>query len=626
MTIDNSQIPTTNQVNLTKDVDTGEKFLNQYKLIKKLGNGHNGKVYLGENIYNGEFYAIKEISKVSKISILNKDPDYQINKINNEINIMKLIIKHPKILKLYEILNDLKFNKIFLILEYCSKGELKFGPTINYSIFFLKMIIRDVVLGLEYLNGIGIIHRGIKPSNLLINNDNFIKISDFGISINKFNNNNLNFEKKISNFGTPAFSPPELCNGSNFNKIDGKIDVWSLGITIYCLYYGKLPFNGSNEYELFNEIINNEVFLPKTDDVDLIQLNDLLFKMLIKNPIKRYSIHDVKSHKFLSSNFDHDSNLQFLKFNEYYLFKRESNLSNFAKNSSNTTLSKFKSIFIRKSSISKNQNDFNNNNNNNNNNPLASTSSLPTKQNSEKEEEDDTTTTMKRFPITQPNSLVSTAPTSPVSTSPPNIKLNRVPTPTPITRRSSTSSSTSSSPSSPQSPSSPAPTPAVSPSPSKFSPSPPPHSTSPPPIKTTDFFTRPPLRTSKTQVPSSTTSTTTNFPKRPPLRSKESQIASSTNSLNLNSLLKSKKDVPNYLDDSTFFQSVDSELSSSDSESEDDDEDGGMIYNDVEDTLSIRIGPKRQTSSLGVKTMHEYLGIWRTYNTLFSTNEIDCEC
>lgn len=509
MTSDNSNIPTTNQVNLTKDINTGEKFLNQYKLISKLGNGHNGKVYLGLNIENGEYYAIKEISKVAKISILNKDPDEQMNKINNEINIMKLVISHPKILKLHEILNDLKFNKIFLILEYCSLGELKFGATSNYDIKTIRLILRDVVLGLEYLNGIGIIHRDIKPSNLLMNSDRFVKISDFGISVDKFSDSKIN---KISNFGTPAFTPPELCNGNNSNisKIDGKLDIWSLGVTIYCLFYQQLPFSGKNEFELFNEIINSEVIIPKPDDKtedsvdDVNQLNDLLLKMLNKNPQKRISIQDLKNHPFVISHFDHDTNLQYMKFNEYYLFKRGENLSTFAKKaSSSTTIAKFKSIFTRKSSISKSSP------------PLASTESLPVKQQSGLPQ----ITLSQNHPSTQPASLLNTTATATMATM---------------------------------------------------------------------------------AAPSSQSM-------RPPLRSSSSQIASSTNSLNLNSLLRSKKPVANYLDDSTFFQSVDSSDSESEDSDKQDSDDG--LYNDVEDTLSFRIGPKRQGSSLQVKTVNDYLGI-----------------
>ncbi|CAM9010753.1 unnamed protein product [Wickerhamomyces anomalus] len=514
MTYDNSHIPTTTQVNLTKDIDTGEKFLNQYKLISKLGNGHNGKVYLGLNVDTGGYYAIKEISKVSKISILNKDPQNQLTKINNEINIMKLIINHPKILKLHEILNDLKFNKIFLILEYCSKGDLKFGATFNYSIDSIRLILRDVVLGLEYLNGVGIIHRDIKPSNLLMNSDNFVKISDFGISIDKFRNSNIN------NFGTPAFTPPELCNGvengNGYNKFDGKLDIWSLGVTIYCLYYQVLPFNGNNEYELFNEIINNEVVIPSEGDGDeqVGLLNDLLIKMLQKNPQKRISLQDLKNHPFTLGNFDHDINLQFKKFNEYYLFTRDENLSTFAtKSSSSTTLSKFKSIFTRKSSISKQSSS---------SPPLASTVSLPAQQ-----QQPIPSITLEQHSITQPTSLINTTT-----------------------------------------------------------------------IPTTSF-----------SIPSSTSnSPPSSLLKRPPLRSSSSQIASSTNSLNLNSLLRSKKPVPNYLDDSTFFQSVDSSSSDSDSTGDDSSDDDGL-YNDVEDTLSFRIGPKRVGSSLQMRSVNDYLGV-----------------
>ncbi|CDR41100.1 CYFA0S06e01662g1_1 [Cyberlindnera fabianii] len=499
-------IPTVRDVNLTKDMATGEKFLNDYRLISKLGTGTNGKVYLAEDVPSGKQYAIKEITKVTKLSITNKDPKTQINKINNEIYIMKHIIQHPKVLRLYEVLDDVKFNKIFLVLEYCSEGELKFGATHNYTFSQLKMIMRDVVLGLEYIHGIGIIHRDIKPSNLLVNSEKFVKISDFGISIDKFKD-----RQHLSSFGTPAFLAPELCNISSSaksgpNKIDGSCDIWALGITLYCLHYHKLPFHGNNEYELFNEIIFSEIAYPATEDKEEQLLVDLLKKMLQKEPKHRITLNEMKQHKFLNNDLTPDTKSQFLKFNERYLFERTENFQR-----STSIHRKFKSIFSRRNSSSTPSSDM----------PvltLPSTASLPVNKE-------------PSYPISDveavPAHLLDASPV------PPHL-INSTPT---LSRQT------------------------------LLSPSPP------------QQHVRPPLR---------------------------NPLASSSNSLNLNSLLRSKKDVPNYLDDSTYFQSLDSESSSSDSE-DGSDEDG--LYNDGGDTLSLRIGPKRANSSLAMKTMNEYLDL-----------------
>lgn len=471
-------IPTVRDVNLTKDIASGDKFLNEYKLLSKLGNGHNGKVYLVQSPTDESQYAIKEISKVTKLSITNKDPKAQLNKINNEIDIMKIIRKHPKIVRLYKVLDDKSLNKVFLVLEYCSQGELMFGATHNYTIQRIRSILRDTVLGLEYLHGLGIIHRDIKPSNLLMDSSNCVKISDFGVSLNKKALNNVS---KAKTFGTPAFLAPELCNGCTNDKqndnLDFKVDIWALGITIYCLWFHELPFNGTNEYELFHQITNNTVALPKPQSHEEYQLFDLLAKTLEKDPHKRIDTIELKMHPFLTQDLEQRSSIEFLRFNESYLDppKLNNNVSR-----TGSIQRKFKSIFNHRRKSS------------------ASAQERPT-----------------LSPSLQPKSME--------------------------------------------------------------------HGKLPP-------------------IPS--TASLHNGLQRPPMG-----MSSSSNSLNLNSLLRSKRDVPDYLDGTTYFHVLDSDDdSSSDEDTDDEGNDNDGLYND-EDTLSLRIGPKRGNSALTVRTMNDYLDI-----------------
>ncbi|KAK4042738.1 hypothetical protein C8A01DRAFT_44232 [Parachaetomium inaequale] len=217
---------------------------------------------------------------------------------------------------------------------------------------------RDTVLGLEYLHYEGVVHRDIKPANLLWTKDKRSKIADFGVSyfgrpvregepddtISESEardfDNDLELAKTV---GTPAFFAPELCATDLYDAPPGKqprvseqIDVWSLGVTLYCLIYARLPFLAEDEWQMFKKIANEEVYIPDRrlrpvdpatkpsekslytrvnkppyrDDNELTyediepELQDLLKKMLTKNPEKRIRLRDVKRHPWVMKGVD----------------------------------------------------------------------------------------------------------------------------------------------------------------------------------------------------------------------------------------------------------------------------------------------------------------------------------
>lgn len=213
---------------------------------------------------------------------------------------------------------------------------------------------RDAVLGLEYLHYQGIIHRDIKPANLLVTSDYRVKISDFGVSylgrpirdddeeqVTETDATELDDARgELSKtVGTPAFYPPELCYvGDDFTdaqgrpKITAAIDIWSLGVTLYGMIFGRLPFVSDDEYSLFQTIGKKEVFIPSKrlkpvepdappsysperrnyvmnsnkrmddelayEDIDD-TLRDLLQRLLTKDPSKRITIKGIKSHPWV---------------------------------------------------------------------------------------------------------------------------------------------------------------------------------------------------------------------------------------------------------------------------------------------------------------------------------------
>ena len=380
------------------DPKTRKKVINgEYRIIKKIGQGQYGKVLLGERVTNGngkgssglvlssakklllsdgntklsssssnvstssssstssvistsqaQFVAIKTINRIDKAKLITKSYISNITKIKKEINILKQC-NHPNVVKLYNVIDDLKFDKILLILEYCKFGEVDWK---HYSHWYekyskhqhrlplrLNKILRDIVNGLEYLHDYKhIIHRDLKPSNLLIDVNSTIKISDFGVSL--ILENNLNDSKELAKImGTPAFYAPELCqfvknrmsmitnkdHHLNRIKVDYRIDIWSLGVTMYCLMFNSLPFTGINEFDICKNIVDEELKFPKikhtsrvtSDDIEeLSQFKSLVKMMLVKKPSERITLQEVKADPFTTADLSPVESEKFKNFNK----------------------------------------------------------------------------------------------------------------------------------------------------------------------------------------------------------------------------------------------------------------------------------------------------------------------
>ncbi|KAK1787910.1 hypothetical protein P4O66_016383 [Electrophorus voltai] len=148
---------------------------------------------------------------------------------------------------------------------------------------------RDVILGIEYLHYQKIVHRDIKPSNLLLGDDGHVKIADFGVS-NQFEGNDALLS---STAGTPAFMAPETLS-DNRKSFSGKaLDVWAMGVTLYCFVFGKCPFIDEYILALHNKIRSKPVEFPEPPTISE-ALGNLLQRMLDKNPDTRITIPEIK--------------------------------------------------------------------------------------------------------------------------------------------------------------------------------------------------------------------------------------------------------------------------------------------------------------------------------------------
>ncbi|KAI9272238.1 kinase-like domain-containing protein [Helicostylum pulchrum] len=336
-----SEVIVTTSVTKDYDQETGHKVLNNFLIIKEIGRGVHGKVKLAQDMNTGELVAIKIVDKKNRrrqmgYSLLRGSQQQHHHaskenelKIRREISILKKCC-HPNVVRLREILDDPTSRKIYMALEYTETGEIEWRDENDAPVMTIntaRKLFRDIVNGLDYLHYQGIIHRDIKPANLLLSQDGVAKISDFGVSyynellaadantimIHPNDPVFLNIERELAETaGTPAFFAPELCcaggdSASKRPRISKAIDVWALGVTLYCFVFGQCPFIAATEFELFDTIPSQPLTFPKKDQVGFeidSLLKDLLHKLLTKNPDQRITLDQVKRHAWVTEDLN----------------------------------------------------------------------------------------------------------------------------------------------------------------------------------------------------------------------------------------------------------------------------------------------------------------------------------
>ena len=256
--------------------------LSDYEIDSILGKGTFSTVKLATDIRTNEKIAIKILEK-NKIKTTR-----DLNRINREINIAKNI-NHLNIVQFFEIKEDL--DKYYILMEYCENGELfdlilsKKKLSEDEAAYYFYQLVN----GLEYIHMNNIIHRDLKPENLLLTKNNILKIIDFGLS-------NYNPEDNLLSTpcGSPCYASPEMVSGKKYNGFTN--DVWSLGIILYAMIYGYLPFENENNNDLlFRKIRECKVDYPKNNCVLAL---DLLKKILVRDFNERITIDGIKRHKF----------------------------------------------------------------------------------------------------------------------------------------------------------------------------------------------------------------------------------------------------------------------------------------------------------------------------------------
>ncbi|KAL6967268.1 Serine/threonine-protein kinase grik2 [Sarracenia purpurea var. burkii] len=271
--------------------ENGNKVVNEYVRESKIGSGSYGKVVLYRSSIDGKHYAIKAFHKSYLLKLRVAPCETAMTDVLREVLIMKML-NHPNIVNLIEVIDDPTTDHFYMVLEYVEgkwvcEGS---GPPGALGENKARKYLRDIVSGLIYLHAHNIVHGDIKPDNLLVSAAGIVKIGDFSVS-QVFEDDNDELRRSP---GTPVFTAPECCLGLTYH---GKAaDTWAVGVTLYCMVFGKYPFLGDTLQDTYDKIVNNPLSLPGRMNP---LLKNLIEGLLCKDPKQRMTLEDVAEHTWV---------------------------------------------------------------------------------------------------------------------------------------------------------------------------------------------------------------------------------------------------------------------------------------------------------------------------------------
>ncbi|KAI8976515.1 kinase-like domain-containing protein [Pilobolus umbonatus] len=277
-------LPWTDDTRTTKSARTSLQ-LSDFSIHRTLGTGSFGRVHLIQSKVNGRYYAMKVLEK-SQVLLLK-----QVEHTNNEKQILHQV-SHPFIINLWGTFQDSRY--LYMVMDYVPGGELFsiLKQSIRFPDHVAKFYMAQVVLAVEYLHSKSMVYRDLKPENLVVDAQGYLKIIDFGFA-------KVVPDRTWTLCGTPDYLAPEVIQCKGYSKA---VDWWSLGILLYEMLAGFTPFYDEDQLKLFEKIITGKVKYPAYLDP---HAKDLIKKLLTSDLTKRYGnlksgSEDIKRHKWFS--------------------------------------------------------------------------------------------------------------------------------------------------------------------------------------------------------------------------------------------------------------------------------------------------------------------------------------
>ncbi|KRY10369.1 Aurora kinase A, partial [Trichinella patagoniensis] len=270
----------------------------QFDIRYKLGKGTYGKVYKAKDKTTRNTVALKVRSEFQVMRKRKSKSENGLRMVDQEISILSQLkqvnfIKHPNILKLYGSFHDDSHD--VLILEFAKRGTLytlllkKGHLTEHRTARYMSQLISAV----EYMHGKGIVHRDIKPENVLLDSNDVVKLADFGLAISLAD---LKSFGKYPSCGTVNYLAPEVFHHQGY---DEKVDLWAIGIVMFRMIVGRLPFNHRSSKEVKERILHHQFIIPKYVSYNA---RDIISKLLESNPHMRMKLSELATHPWMIEN------------------------------------------------------------------------------------------------------------------------------------------------------------------------------------------------------------------------------------------------------------------------------------------------------------------------------------
>eukprot|EP00947_MAST-08B_sp_MAST-8B-sp1_P000840 g840.t1 len=261
--------------------------VNQYEMLEVLGKGAFGKVKKCRTP-DGGIFATKQLKK----SMLKRKRygrfGNALQNVQKEIAIWKKL-RHPNVVRLHEVMDDPEHDKIYLVNDFVEGGAVM--PDQLHCDPMAEERAMDIFLqclnGLEYLHAQDVVHRDLKPGNILITGGGVAKITDFGVS-QFFEDGDDEVKNTV---GTASFMAPEMLTPGAFKA--KHVDIWAMAATLFMFVYGRPPFVEPGMQKLNDAILNKPLEFPETPATISGSLKDLLSKMMEKDPDDRIGTIDA---------------------------------------------------------------------------------------------------------------------------------------------------------------------------------------------------------------------------------------------------------------------------------------------------------------------------------------------
>ncbi|VDD93206.1 unnamed protein product [Enterobius vermicularis] len=254
----------------------------QYEIADLIGQGNFSSVYLVVRKLDEKEFALKKIYK--------KELNGAQYLVENEVEILRRIL-HKNICHLFGAYESKR--SYFLLFEYVERGDLfeTLSAVGTLEENLSSKIIAQAAAALSYLHEQQIVHRDVKPENLLLTTDFLVKLTDFGLACSA--------KKPLYRIcGTPSYIAPEILKRTGYGVA---VDVWSLGIILYQMLLGHTPFKCSSRYRLFRMIMNADLTFLGSEWSNISEgAVSLLSKMLITDTTKRYTASQILSHHWFT--------------------------------------------------------------------------------------------------------------------------------------------------------------------------------------------------------------------------------------------------------------------------------------------------------------------------------------